>query len=106
MAEKEEKKLPPKQSSAKKRDKQNLKRRMRNRMVKSEVKTEIKKVKSLPLDMPIAEVKKQLAFVISKIDKSRTKGVYHKNNVARKKSRLIKFLVKKYKEDKTIGLCK
>lgn len=62
----------------------------RNKAIKSEVKTYVKK-----LDAAIASGDKQAAEVALrevtvKLDKACTKGVFHKNTVSRKISRLAK----------------
>ena len=67
--------------SAKKRVLVNQKKADRNKSIKSAVKTSIKKVEAAVA---------ALANAISTIDKAATKGVYHKNNAARKVSRLSK----------------
>ena len=67
--------------SAKKRVLVNQKKADRNKSIKSAVKTSIKKVEAAVV---------ALANAISTIDKAATKGVYHKNNAARKVSRLSK----------------
>lgn len=76
--------------SAKKRVLVNRKKAERNKSIKSAVKTSIKKVEAA-----VAAKDKEAAVValtnaISTIDKAATKGVYHKNNAARKVSRLSK----------------
>lgn len=76
--------------SAEKRVRQNKKRRLRNRMVKSEVHTAIKAFeKAIELkDQDLA--KEKLTYSISLLDRAVSKGVYHRNTVSRKKSRLSK----------------
>lgn len=75
--------------SALKRIKTNEKARKRNSSQKSMMRTIIKKA-----ELAIAENAsnaQQLVFnAIKQIDKSASKGVIHKNNAARKKSRLMK----------------
>jgi small subunit ribosomal protein S20 len=75
-------------SSAAKRERQNEKRRLRNKAVKSEIRTAVKKFQlaTAANDQELAKEKFDLAIKL--IDKSQTKGVYHSNTVARKKSRL------------------
>lgn len=74
--------------SAKKRILVINKKTMRNKMVKSAVKTAIKKV--LVAVKAGDKAAAQTAFVAATkaIDMACSKGVYHKNNAARKKSRL------------------
>ena len=69
--------------SAKKRILVNRTKAARNKSIKSAVKTSIKKVETA-----VAEV--ALKDAISTISKATSKGVYHKNNCARKVARLAK----------------
>ncbi|MCL2853615.1 MAG: 30S ribosomal protein S20 [Defluviitaleaceae bacterium] len=81
--------------SAKKRIKVIARRTLRNRIIKSQTKTAIKKflvaVESGDKDL----AKAALIRAISVIDKATTKGVFHKNNASRKKSRLTRYFNKK-----------
>ena len=72
--------------SAKKRILVNSTKAARNKAIRSAVKTSIKKVENK--DKAAAEV--ALKDAISTISKATSKGVYHKNNCARKISRLSK----------------
>ncbi len=75
--------------SAKKRIRTSEKRRLRNKASISKVKTLIKKVlDSTEKESGEANLKEAVAF----LDKTASKGRLHKNNVARKKSRLVKFV--------------
>ena len=76
--------------SAEKRDKQNLKRRLRNRAAISQVKTCIKKVEEALAAKDAEKAKKELQRACRVIDQTVTKGILHKNNAARKKSRLTR----------------
>ena len=76
--------------SAKKRIRVIEKKTLRNRMVKSQVKTEIRKVLTEIQNGNAEAAKANLQSAISAIDKARAKGVYHKNNAARKIYRLTK----------------
>jgi len=80
--------------SAKKRIKVIAKKTLRNKMIKSRTKTAIKKVVTAVSggDKEAATVALQNA--VSTIDRACTKGIYHKNNAARKKSRLTKMVNK------------
>lgn len=60
--------------------------RQRNVAVKSAIKTITKKALTDLEKNPSTEMIKE---VISKLDKAATKGILHKNTVARKKSRLM-----------------
>jgi len=76
-----------------KRNKQNEKRRLRNRYTIGRTRTFIKRAR-----LTIEEGDKESAIqttkiAISALDKAAEKGILHKNNVARRKSRLMKRLV-------------
>ena len=80
--------------SAKKRILVSAKRQARNKHVKSFTKTAVKKV-SVAVDKgDNAAAQAMLMQAISAIDKAASKGVYHKNTAARKKSRLTKMVNK------------
>ena len=76
--------------SAKKRVLVNRKKAERNKSIKSAVKTSIKKVEAAVAAKDKEAAVAALTNAISTIDKAATKGVYHKNNAARKVSRLAK----------------
>ena len=78
--------------SAAKRHRQSLKRRMRNRTAKSEVRTTIKNFSAAVNSNDKDEAAKAYKLVVKKMDTAAGKGIYHKNTVARKKSRLAKML--------------
>lgn len=78
--------------SAVKRYKQNLRRRQRNRAVRSRVKTSIKAVKIALQDNDIEKAKELLPHAVREIHKAASKGALHKNNSARKVSRLSKMV--------------
>jgi small subunit ribosomal protein S20 len=75
-----------------KRNKQNEKRRLRNRVFVGRARTYVKKAR-----LAIAEGTQEDAVLatkqaISALDKAAEKGMIHKNNAARRKSRLMKHL--------------
>ncbi|MDP2921455.1 MAG: 30S ribosomal protein S20 [Candidatus Omnitrophota bacterium] len=72
--------------------KKSAKRALRNQSVKSELKTETKKFLDLVSAKKMEEAKKQLNFLISQLDKAKSKGIIHKNTASRKISRLTKKL--------------
>ncbi|MCX5692705.1 MAG: 30S ribosomal protein S20 [Candidatus Omnitrophica bacterium] len=72
--------------------KKSAKKALRNQSAKSELKTETKKFLDLISSKKMEEAKKQLNFLISQLDKARSKGIIHKNTASRKKSRLMKKL--------------
>lgn len=85
--------------SALKRIKINERNRMRNKAYKSAVKTLMKKYfkavdtyASSPTEEQFLAVQSAMSSAYSKIDKAVKRGVYHKNNGARKKARLAKAL--------------
>jgi small subunit ribosomal protein S20 len=75
-------------SSAKKHMRADEKKRIRNLKVRSRVKTLIKKAeRSVPAND--AETVEALRQACSELDKAASKGVIHRNNAARRKSRLM-----------------
>lgn len=62
----------------------------RNKAIKSKVKTMIKKVDAAVVAADKNLAKTSLVNAISEIEKACSKGVFHKNTVARKVSRLTK----------------
>ncbi|MFP4015639.1 MAG: 30S ribosomal protein S20 [Halanaerobiales bacterium] len=80
--------------SAKKRVKIAAKRTERNREWKEKLKGSIKTFEKLVEEGNAAEAKDQLQETIKVIDKAANKGIIHKKNAARKKSRLTKMLNK------------
>ena len=78
--------------SAKKRILVTATKTARNKSIKSGVKTAIKKVEAAVKAGDKAAAAETLKASVSVIEKAGTKGVYHKNNVARKVSRLSKMV--------------
>ncbi len=76
--------------SALKRHKQSLKRRMRNRMNKSRVKTAVRKVEAAIAASSVDEAKAALAEAVRLIDRTASKGTFHRNTASRKVSRLTR----------------
>ena len=76
--------------SAKKRILVNQTKAARNKAIRSAVKTSIKKVDAAVAANDKAAANAALTDAISTISKAASKGVYHKNNAARKVSRLSK----------------
>lgn len=76
--------------SAKKRIIVNQKKADRNKSIRSAVKTSIKKVDAAVAAQDKTAAEAALRNAISTISKATSKGVYHKNNCARKVSRLSK----------------
>ncbi|MDO8567409.1 MAG: 30S ribosomal protein S20 [Dehalococcoidales bacterium] len=69
------------------------KKHLHNQAIKSEVKTKISNAESLILAGK-AEAKDAATAAISSLDKAAEKGVIHRNNAARRKSRLARKLNK------------
>lgn len=76
--------------SAKKRILVTEKKTARNKAIKSKVKTYIKKVETAVANEDKETASSALLAATSEINKAASKGVYHKNNAARKVSRLSK----------------
>ncbi len=83
-----EKKKSGKISSAKKRDKQNVKRRSNNRSFKATVRTAIRSYEQALAGSDKAAMKKELDQVYSLVDKGVKTGRFKPNKAARTKSRL------------------
>ena len=80
----------PNNAAAQKRMRQEQKRRLHNRSVKSLVKTQITKARqAIALDENSEEA---VRAAVSELDRAAKKGVLHRNNAARRKSRLMKQL--------------
>ena len=79
----------PNHKSAKKRVRTNEKSRLKNKSLRSAVSTAIKKVLSAPTK---EDALKQVKMTNTIIDKACQKGLYHPNNAARKKSRLMRIV--------------
>jgi small subunit ribosomal protein S20 len=75
-----------------KRNKQNEKRRLRNRFFSGRARTVVKRAR-LAIEAGEKESALEATRVaISALDKAAEKGIIHKNNAARRKSRLMKHL--------------
>ena len=81
-----------------KRNRQNEKRRVRNRFYAGRARTAVKKAR-LAMDKGTPESAEQATReAISALDKAAEKGIIHKNNAARRKSRLMKRLAAEQKQ--------
>lgn len=78
--------------SALKRMRQAEKRRLRNRQVRSETRTYIRRARAQIEAGELEEAQQSVAKAIRALDKAAEKGILHKNNVARRKSRLVQKL--------------
>ena len=80
-------------ASAKKRNRQNVKRRIRNRDTRSHARKQVKVARqAVQADAKTADTAVRNAT--SELDRAAAKGVLHKKNAARRKSRLMKSLSK------------
>ena len=75
-----------------KRNRQNDKRRLRNRAFRGSARAAIIKAQEAIVGADAETKKTAVAAAISRLDKAAEKGVIHKNNAARRKSRLMKAL--------------
>ena len=78
--------------SAIKRNRQNKKRRLRNRIYRGQARTYIRDARASMLEENLEEARASTLLAISALDKAAEKGILHKNNAARRKSRLMKQL--------------
>ena len=72
-----------------KRNRQNDKRRLRNRVYRGTARIAVRSARTA-IDAGIPESKAALLGAISALDKAAEQGVIHRNNAARRKSRLMK----------------
>lgn len=73
-----------------KRIRTNEKRRIRNQAIRSAVRTEIRKFREAVEAGDKAAAETQLRVASRTLDKSVTKGVFHRNNAANKKSSMAR----------------
>ena len=73
--------------SAIKRIRQNKKRNLRNRSLQSRMRGEMKKFRELLKSGSSEQAQAQLPNIYKALDKAVTKGILHRKNAARKKSR-------------------
>lgn len=76
--------------SAKKRMRQNVKRRARNQKIRSRARTSVKRAREAVSSGTGAEQAVRQAG--SELDRAASRGIIHKKNAARRKSRLVKRL--------------
>jgi small subunit ribosomal protein S20 len=72
-----------------KRNKQNERRRLRNKAVRSELKTRQKRAVTAA-EQGADDTVELTRLAVQRLDKAASKGVIHKNQAARRKSRLMK----------------
>lgn len=78
----------PNNLNAAKRQRQSISRRLRNRTVKSSCKTAIKAFEIALKDDNKEVAEEKFKTSVKMLDSAAGKGVFHKNTVARKKSRM------------------
>jgi small subunit ribosomal protein S20 len=79
--------------SAIKRNKQNEKRRQKNRVFRGQARTSVKKARVAIESANKEETQAKVLEAVKALDKAASKGIIHKNNAARRKSRLMKQIV-------------
>jgi small subunit ribosomal protein S20 len=77
------------------------KKRQRNRAVRSRTRTEVKKARAFIESGDLENAVQATHEAIRQLDKAETKGVLHRNNVARRKSRLMKRLAQLQAQQKS-----
>ena len=84
--------------SAIKRNKQNEQRRLRNRVFRGRARTFVKQAREVMEQGSLENSSTSVLVAISTLDKAAQMGSLHKNNAARRKSRLMRRLAKIGKE--------
>ncbi|MCX6049899.1 MAG: 30S ribosomal protein S20 [Chloroflexi bacterium] len=74
--------------SAEKRNRQNIKRRELNRVWRGGSRTAVKKAR-LAIEGGAEDAAESLRVAVRALDKAANKGIIHKNNASRRKSRLM-----------------
>jgi small subunit ribosomal protein S20 len=84
----------PNNAAAEKRMRQEQKRRAHNRSIKSIVRNQVTKARSAiaTTSTNAEDAEAAVRAAVSELDRAAKKGVIHKNNAARRKSRLMKQL--------------
>ena len=78
--------------SAIKRNRQNKKRREHNRIFRGAARTMVKKARQAIEAEDLDAAREATMAAVSALDKAAEKGILHKNNASRRKSRLMKKL--------------
>ncbi len=79
-------------AQSKKRIRQNEKRRLRNKARKSEIKTLTRKLLALAGEKDVEGATKLFPTLVSKLDKAAKLHTFHKNKVARQKSKAARLI--------------
>lgn len=82
----------PNTKSAMKRMRQAEKRRLRNRFYRSTARTYVKRARAAIAAGDLEAAQEAIKQAVSALDRAAEKGVIHKNNASRRKSRLMKVL--------------
>ena len=80
--------------SAKKRIRQTVKRTARNKVVRTRTRTYVRYARQMMSEGKKKEAVEAVHKAASELDRAASKGVIHKNNAARRKSRLMNRLAK------------
>lgn len=81
----------PNIKSAIKRVKVSEKKRLRNRPIRATARAYVKNARrAIDVDVETPQTQEALQLALSYLDRAAVKGVIHKNNAARRKSRLMK----------------
>jgi small subunit ribosomal protein S20 len=80
--------------SAKKRVRASLRKRNRNRATRSAVKTLVSRARRPAIADAVSLTSEEVRRAISSLDKAAEKGMLHRNNASRRKSRLMAALAK------------
>ncbi|RLC76644.1 MAG: 30S ribosomal protein S20 [Chloroflexi bacterium] len=67
-------------------------RRLRNRIHRGRARPAVKKARRLMDEVRLEEAREAVRMAVSALDKAAEKGIIHKNNAARRKSRLMQRL--------------
>ena len=78
--------------SARKRIRSDEKKTVRNRAIKSDLNTSIRNARAALLSNEVEASQMEVMSAVSKLDKAADKGVIHRNNAARRKSKLMRSL--------------
>jgi small subunit ribosomal protein S20 len=78
--------------SAIKRNRQNKKRRLHNRVYRGQARTYVRDARAAMLAEDLDEARATTMKAVKALDKAAEKGIIHKNNASRRKSRLMKQL--------------
>lgn len=79
-------------ASAQKRIRSNERKRVRNKITRTRARSAVKAAVDTVIGTDAAAARKETLVAISELDRAAEKGVIHKNNAARRKSRLMKKL--------------